>query len=210
MPADPDRSTLIVHRAAEDPPADPVRRGAGAPARPKRGRETAAPTRLCAHPRASRAGRGRGPGARFVSSLRMQHATDVSRDLLVCRSVRATATVDCASQPGRVAQWESARFTRERSLVRAQPCPYVGSSCELADVAPHQPHPRGRWCSVMSSAACAHGSSCSPRSSWDSSLVPAGVGGAEIERVPEAEAYPSGRAANQRLARIRRHMVGLT
>ena len=24
---------------------------------------------------------------------------------------------------GRVAQWESARFTRERSLVRAQPCP---------------------------------------------------------------------------------------
>ena len=25
--------------------------------------------------------------------------------------------------PGRVAQWESARFTRERSLVRNQPCP---------------------------------------------------------------------------------------
>ena len=36
----------------------------------------------------------------------------------------------CARRPplesvhsGRVAQWESARFTRERSLVRAQPCP---------------------------------------------------------------------------------------
>src|SRR6476646_128224 len=26
-------------------------------------------------------------------------------------------------RPGRVAQWESARFTRERSLVRNQPCP---------------------------------------------------------------------------------------
>ena len=28
-----------------------------------------------------------------------------------------------SATPGRVAQWESARFTRERSLVQAQPCP---------------------------------------------------------------------------------------
>jgi hypothetical protein len=31
--------------------------------------------------------------------------------------------VESTAHRGRVAQWESARFTRERSLVRAQPCP---------------------------------------------------------------------------------------
>src|SRR5262249_35605188 len=29
---------------------------------------------------------------------------------------------------GRVAQWESARFTRERSLVQAQPCPFFSET----------------------------------------------------------------------------------
>jgi hypothetical protein len=36
----------------------------------------------------------------------------------------AAASVGVESaHPGRVAQWESARFTREKSLVRTQPCP---------------------------------------------------------------------------------------
>jgi hypothetical protein len=44
-------------------------------------------------------------------------------------------------RPGRVAQWESARFTRERSLVRNQPCPCPGSlhsgiSLAAGDLAP--------------------------------------------------------------------------
>ena len=38
----------------------------------------------------------------------------------------ATSSYD-RGPPGRVAQWESARFTRERSLVRNQPRPYPDS-----------------------------------------------------------------------------------
>ena len=37
-----------------------------------------------------------------------------------------------SATPGRVAQWESARFTRERSLVRAQPCPSKSADLDRA------------------------------------------------------------------------------
>lgn len=37
--------------------------------------------------------------------------------------VAKTRNLNRITRPGRVAQWESARFTRERSVVRNHPCP---------------------------------------------------------------------------------------
>ena len=59
----------------------------------------------------------------MVRRRQLRAAPDGLRRELGGRQRRAARQPNRIGHVGRVAQWESARFTRERPLVQSQPCP---------------------------------------------------------------------------------------